>query len=329
LESDGLGCVIVLNQLLQRYLSESEQAIEASVAYLASSDALRAIAREPYWPKWDSPWWHMVLLHELGLNKRIPVVAAQSMAVALRTHYLPTFPFCEADVPEGIDPHRQTLCHCALGGMVQVLAGTGIVVDEAVPYWREWFLRYQLPDGGLNCDNEAYLRPIPRSSMVSTLPALEAVLTLTARPFTSQETAFLDAGAEYLLARCLCRSLSKGGYIDAAWLTPSFPRFYEYDVLRGLRFLGLWAQRLARPIPAVAIQEAYCAMEDFFADDTAMPRVWVTHNRTLPATGHGPPEPASDFELLSVTAGSVLAREVLLQEWRTTRAFLDKAVAPR
>jgi hypothetical protein len=108
--------------------------VERSVAYLLSCQATEAIAREPYWPKWDSPWWHMVLLHELGLTEQIPVVAAQAMAVSLRTHYLPTFPFCEADVPEGIDPHRQTLCHCALGSMVQVLAGTGIVVDEAVPW---------------------------------------------------------------------------------------------------------------------------------------------------------------------------------------------------
>ncbi|MBI5367018.1 MAG: hypothetical protein HZA54_08270 [Planctomycetes bacterium] len=220
--------------------------IEEAVAYLGSEEAARSLAADPYWPKWDGPWWHMLLLWELGEVGRIPAAAAAGLVRSARAHLHTSFPFRIEEVPAGIDPIRGTSCHCQLGTMVQVLAACGVDVDRDFPWVRGWFLRYQLPDGGLNCDEAAYTRPTPRSSLVSTLPALEAILRAAPRPLAPAEWAFLDRGAEYLLRRALCRSLSRGGgLIDAAWLAPTFPRFYEYDVLRGLSFVVEWA--LARP----------------------------------------------------------------------------------
>ena len=46
--------------------SEPEREVELSIAYLASPDALASLEADTYWPKWDSPWWHMVLLRERG-----------------------------------------------------------------------------------------------------------------------------------------------------------------------------------------------------------------------------------------------------------------------
>lgn len=46
--------------------------LEQSLAYLASDAALESLARDGYWPKWDSPWWHMLLLHERGQSHLIP-----------------------------------------------------------------------------------------------------------------------------------------------------------------------------------------------------------------------------------------------------------------
>jgi len=201
----------------------SPGAVQATLDCLGSPGAMASVARVPYWPKWDSPWWHMALLHELGLSPLIPAALAQAMAAALPGHYLPTFPLVEREIPAGIDPYRQILCNCALGSRVQALAACGRPIDEALPGARAWFLRYQLPDGGLNCDEAAYTRPSPHSSMVSTLPALEAMLGNTEGPFTPEETAFLDAGANDLLQRRLCRSLSKGALIDESWLTPTLP----------------------------------------------------------------------------------------------------------
>ena len=42
-----------------------EAAIADSIHYLGSDAALESIAADTYWPKWSSPWWHMLLLHEL------------------------------------------------------------------------------------------------------------------------------------------------------------------------------------------------------------------------------------------------------------------------
>lgn len=222
---------------------------EEDLRWLETRDALDAIARDPYWPKWDGPWWRMVLLWEMGLAPRLPKACVDALTRAIDSHCLHHFPIRADEVPPGVDPVRQVPCHCQIGTVYQVLAAAGADVDAALPWIRPWFLKYQLPDGGLNCDEAAYTRPVPRSSFLSTLPPLEAVLFCTPREFTPQERAFVDRGAHYLIRRRLCRSLSKGGVIDESWLKPCFPRFYFYDVLRGLRFLARWSVRFGQALP--------------------------------------------------------------------------------
>jgi hypothetical protein len=55
----------------------------------------------------------------------------------------------------------------------------------------------------------------------------------------------------YLLERGLFRSKRTGAVIDEAWLQPSLPRFYQYDVLRGLRLVARWGRA---PIPREALE---------------------------------------------------------------------------
>ena len=43
-----------------------------SIRYLESDKARYSLNQDTYWPKWDSPWWHISLLHEMGLSKQIP-----------------------------------------------------------------------------------------------------------------------------------------------------------------------------------------------------------------------------------------------------------------
>src|SRR5258708_5012502 len=81
-------------------------ALAETIDFLRSPRALEMIAADPYWPKWDSPWWRIVLLHELGLASRIPPEAARLMASAIDSHYVRTFPFRIEDVPAGVDPQR-------------------------------------------------------------------------------------------------------------------------------------------------------------------------------------------------------------------------------
>ncbi len=48
------------------------KSLEKTKLYLTSEEALQSIGRDPYWPKWDSPWWHMSLLNEMDLTGEIP-----------------------------------------------------------------------------------------------------------------------------------------------------------------------------------------------------------------------------------------------------------------
>lgn len=226
-----------------------EELVRTTEAWLDSPEALGAIALDPYWPKWDGPWWRMLLLYEMGLASRFPRACVKTLTRTVDRHCLHFFPARIEDLPPGADPIRNVACHCQLGTVYQVLSACGVDVDRELPWIRPWFLKYQLPDGGLNCDESAYTKAQPHSSFVSTLPPLEAVLFCTRRPFADDEIRFLDRGAEYLIRRNLCRSISRGTLIDAAWLRPAFPRFYFYDVLRGLRFLRRWAERLGRTLP--------------------------------------------------------------------------------
>ncbi|WP_413289222.1 SH3 domain-containing protein [Bdellovibrio sp. HCB337] len=229
--------------------------IEKSHLYLSSEEALQSIQRDPYWPKWDSPWWHMSLLNEMGLAKEIPRAIVLGMVQVLKSHYLPVFPIKEEDVPQGTDPYRKIACLCAVGNMYQVLFNAGADVDQELPWMREWFFRYQLPDGGLNCDEKVYTNPAPKSSIVTTLACLEAVLFCRKHELTLTEVEFLNKGASYLVKQKLFRKVSTGEVIDEDWLEVRFPRFYEYDFLRGYYFLEKWRQHSGFSIPDDLVDE--------------------------------------------------------------------------
>jgi hypothetical protein len=301
-----------------------EAAVAASVAYLDSDAAADDVARDPYWPKWTSPWWHLLLLHELGLGAQIPARAAEQMAGALDRHFLHEFPPRLEDVPAGVDTYRHIVCHCALGSMFRLLHDRGLDVDARVPWARAWFLRYQLPDGGLNCDEAAYARETKRSSFTSTVPPAEAVLHATARPFDARERAFLAGAAAYLAKRGLVRSLSRARVVDPAWLVPAFPRFYTYDALRGLRFLAHYAARTGEPLPADALAAPVEALAEWF-ERADPPRHAHLAMETYAPDGSGgwSQRPhAERFALLDRVAGSALARERIEAEWRETLALL-------
>ncbi|UPT74862.1 MAG: hypothetical protein M0D55_03870 [Elusimicrobiota bacterium] len=139
--------------------------VAVSTAYLGSKKALDALALDPYWPKWDSPWWHMTLLWEMGRADAIPLDAAEAMLAAIETKYVKYFPNPREPLPPGKDYHRDGLCHCGLGNMYQTLQARGLDLDRRAPWMRAWFLHYQLPDGGLNCDDKVYEKgALPPSS---------------------------------------------------------------------------------------------------------------------------------------------------------------------
>lgn len=247
-----------------------EKEIQNSVNYLKSNPAQKTVATDAYWPKWNSPWWHMLLLHEMGETHQIPETIVEAYVASLNRIPLKIFPIHSHEMPEGVDPYRGSPCHCQVGNVYQVLAKFGVDVDQELPWIRPWFLRYQMADGGLNCDNEAYLvkDEVP-SSMVGTIAAFEAILLYTKRPWTTEEKEFLGRGAEFLMTRkLLFGSTTKHNASEREsakeWAKLCFPRYYLYDVLRGLSVLTLWAEKTGRELPSEAIFEAVGSIQKQF-----------------------------------------------------------------
>ena len=301
-----------------------------SLAYLESTEALESINVDAYWPKWSGPWWQMMLLFEMGLASRIPPAVIDKIVAALNQDYLRFFPFREQEVPAGRDPVLHVACHCQLGTIYQLLAACGLDVDERLPWIRPWFLQYQMKDGGLNCDEAAYIRAVPKSSVVSTLPPLEAVLYFTANDFEIEEIEFLDRGASYLIQKSLFRASSTGKPIDQEWLKLCFPRFYHYDLLRGLSFVLRWSRRLKRTLPIHAISEAVHIIDRNFPDGAvAVQRsAWrgASSRGFDLATGSWSKSAAASYPLLDQVSRPGTLSPFLSQIWSDTRQELSAVI---
>src|SRR5689334_6868244 len=80
-----------------------EEALSESVRYLDSEAAISSLAADTYWPKWDSPWWHMLLLLEIGAASRIPARAVTKLVDGLNGLPLRIFPIRPGDLPAGLN----------------------------------------------------------------------------------------------------------------------------------------------------------------------------------------------------------------------------------
>ncbi|PIR19574.1 MAG: hypothetical protein COV48_01260, partial [Elusimicrobia bacterium CG11_big_fil_rev_8_21_14_0_20_64_6] len=283
-----------------------------------------SLALDPYWPKWDSPWWHMTLLWELGRADAIPKEAAEAMLAAIEAKYVRFFPNPREPMPPGRDYHRDGLCHCSLGNMYQTLAACGLDLDARASWMRAWFLHYQLSDGGLNCDEGAYAKG-GASSIQSTLPALEAVLA-AGRPLTPIEEHFVDHGAEYLLERRLAFRLRDGQLMNPDFLEIGFPRFYDYDVLRGLSFVADWARLRRRRVQRRAVGWALDSLDERFPDGRVKIEKagLVRAEHALPAEGGAQRLAASSFPLLGSVGKPGLISEALTRSWGRVRKILEE-----
>lgn len=238
-------------------------AIEESIRYLECDTNWDMDRCESSRSKWDGTWWHMAVLYEMGEVKQIPESAIVRAKNLLEAHTWPVFVISLEDHPTSeSDKMKMDCCHCELAVYYMILMAYGCDLDKELPWMREWFLQHQLSDGGLNCEPEAYTYS-NKSSIVSTLPPLEAILWNTNREFTEQEAIFLDQGARYLIEHRLVCSKQHGHIIDMEWLKPCFPRFFEYDILRGMSFLAEWSRRRNKPLPTDLLNEGMLLLDSY------------------------------------------------------------------
>jgi hypothetical protein len=259
----------------------------------------------------------MLLLFELGEARRIPERTTRAMIAALDAMPIKVFPIHRGDVPEGFDIQRHTSCHCALGSIAQVLTACGVDVARELPWIPAWFPRYQMADGGLNCDWEVYgIKNECPSSMVGTIAAFEAMLEL------EPQSEFVSKGAQFLVGRELrlgSASKANAEERDRApdWMKLTFPRFYFYDVLRGLRALTRWIEITDARIPTSSIATVVTELCEAFPDGIArVGRQGFTVARGNP--GH--------FALLDATSRIGDASPALTQSWSETRAGLLRSI---
>lgn len=316
--------------LLSNYKTE----IQKSIDYLSSDLALATIDTDPYWPKWNAPWWHMLLLHEMGETKLITKKMIEHHVASLNRFPIKIFPILPGEMPDDVDPFRGTPCHCQLGNVYQVLSEWGVEVDKELPWIRPWFLRYQMADGGLNCDNDAYLvKDECPSSMVGTIAAFEAILLYTKRPWTQDEKNFLDRGADFLMNRKLMLGSPTNHNASERksaelWTKLCFPRFYLYDVLRGLSALTLWAEKTNSALPRNAVIEVFSILNKKFPSERVQPqRRSFEGVGTLMQSKTGEwdrKQPATFFPLLEKTSRLEVDSPFLSKQWSETKVRLSR-----
>lgn len=303
-------------------------AIDALVAELAGPATAASLARDPYWPKWDSPWWRMLLLAELGHGARIPTAAIDALVASLDALPTHSFPLTDDEWPPGVERFRASACHCALGCVDALLAACGVDVDAALPWIAAWYARYQLADGGYNCDEAAYaVRDECPSSMVGTVAPLEALVTRA-------PSAAADRAAAMLLGRGLVRGSDTRHNAEErdaarAWTAPCFPRFYFYDTLRGLAAVVSWADAHERRLPLAAIAAVVDDLIVRFPDGA----IRIERAPIDGATGWTPG--TDGWRRAPTTVGALLAEvsrpgrlsPSLSRQWATTRARLRRLLA--
>ncbi|MEO8703790.1 MAG: hypothetical protein ABI867_27315 [Kofleriaceae bacterium] len=299
-----------------------EAAIAETVAYLGSDAAVASIERDPYWPKWDSPWWHMLLLWELGEARRIPERSVRAMIDAMNALPVKIFPLRESELPPGTSPHFHISCHCAMGSLIQILAACGVDSYREMPWATPWFPRYQMADGGLNCDSDAYLvEGETPSSMVGTVPALEAVLL---GPWTPEYLAFADRAAAFLIERRVMLGSQSTHNAEErtrepVWKQLCFPRLYLYDVLRGLAALVRYAEVREQVIPRAAIEPVIEYLLAEFPDGVVRAGRRSFEGIPTRAPGVEGRQPASVFALLEATSTVGEASPWLTRQWAGVR----------
>jgi hypothetical protein len=304
--------------------------VRDSVAYLASPQARASIAADTYWPKWDSPWWHMVLLWELGEARQIPAQIVRAMVDGLNALPLKTFPIWPEDAPPGHDGARDSSCHCAMGSITQVLHACGVDVTRELPWGKPWFQRYQMADGGLNCDEAAYRAEgeCP-SSMVGTAAAFEAMQLI------AEDDPFLEKAARFMVTRALVNG-SETTFNAAeresasTWAALCFPRFYFYDVLRGLAAIVAYtAAHADRRLAACIVEPIVTQLAAKFPDGIVRVERQAFAGRGSLVCRDGAwqrVKTATMFPLLERTSAIGAPSAALTRQWRETRARLRELV---
>ena len=112
------------------------------------------------------------------------------------------------------------------------------------------------------------------------------------------------------------------------WGKLCFPRYYLYDVLRGLNALTLWAEKTGQSLPKVAIQEAVESIQKIFpTGEVRIGRHSFEGTGTILQNENGEwirRQPASFFPLLSKASEIGSVSPFLSKQWAECRARIKE-----
>ncbi len=251
-------------------------------ALIQSEKALRMIERDVYWPKWDSPWWYILLLEETGRLAEVPVEVFKEMLICADRQYLKVFPVREEDVDGPVNGHTEVMCFCFLGGLMKIASKLDFDVFAHVPWAKSWLARYQLADGGYNCDESAYTTS-GKSSLVSSTVMLEGMIEYA--KYTEDIESYaanMQKIVSYLLKHQVYLSTAGKEIPDTAWDKIIFPRFYEYDFSRGLEAIFDFLLLTGKKVRGVAIEQALAMLRQKTGGGLAhSEKQWLSDEKTV------------------------------------------------
>ncbi len=167
-----------------------------------------------YLPKYNATNWRMIVLSDLGMDKRDERIRRG----------------CEAFFDEWFKPDdKENVLRgggelCISGNLARTLARCGYADDQRVKKLFDWIVEHQKEDGGWHC--------FP--SNTGTLDCWEGLAAYAALPrqkWTRRIKRSAERGAEFYLERRLFR---EGSRRYAPWFRFHYPNHYYYDVLVGL-----------------------------------------------------------------------------------------------
>jgi len=227
-------------------VSASQRALES---WSPVSDLLReqrsqgywAEAEDVYWPKWSATVWQLILLAEMGMRSDHPAVKTGCdyflKIMDAQDKSWPPPDYSDKDEEGQWPAWRSVWEPCVTGNMARTLAVFGFGEDPRVREMFDWLVKYQLPDGGWNCEPGAWGKEVHHSSFMSTVEPLWAFSELDRQSWPKGGREAVERGVEFMLMHRLYKSDKTGKVIDEDWTKLHFPLFYFYDILHGLRVL--------------------------------------------------------------------------------------------
>jgi hypothetical protein len=247
-----------------------------------------------YVPKYLATNWRMLVLSDLGLDRRDPGVRRSCEL------WMQRFALKGGGVGGNA---KGTGHHCVVGNMTRALIRLGYADDRRITRSLEWLVETADPKGGWSC-----------WGLGRNLDSWEGLSAFAAYPrarWTNAMAGAVERGAEFYLER----ELHRQGERYAPWYRFHYPVHYYYDVLVGLDLLTALGygkdRRLRFALELLLKRQRADGRWNLDAEhpdvEGAMARWYERHpdRRPIPLRLEAPGRPS---KMLTLTAWKVLAR---------------------